>query len=60
MWGMKTNHNLMPALQQALIDAGLRPVYAFSQRVSVEQQQPDGSVRKTNVFRHIGFVGAVK
>jgi hypothetical protein len=31
-------------------------VYAFSQRETIEQAQPDGSVRKTQVFRHAGFV----
>ncbi|MFA7030542.1 MAG: hypothetical protein WC179_09725 [Candidatus Cloacimonadaceae bacterium] len=32
------------------------PVYAFSKRESIDQQQPDGSVRKVQVFRHAGFV----
>lgn len=30
--------------------------YAFSRRESVETQLPDGSVKKSSVFRHIGFV----
>ncbi len=47
---------LMPALEEALADRGVRPVYAFSRRESVEETQPDGSVRKTAVFRHAGFV----
>lgn len=29
--------------------------YAYSERVSVEEPQPDGSVVKKNVFRHKGF-----
>lgn len=33
-------------------------LYAFSRRESVEERQPDGSVRKINVFRHAGFVSA--
>lgn len=47
---------LMAPLEKALADHGVRPVYAFSQRVSVEAQQPDGTVLKTNVFKHVGFV----
>lgn len=47
---------LMPALLQALRERGVTPLFAFSERESVEQVQPDGSVRKTAVFRHKGFV----
>lgn len=47
---------LMAALEKALRERGFTPVYAFSKRESVEQPQPDGSVKKTAVFRHIGFV----
>ena len=47
---------LMGALEKALREMGFQPVYAFSKRESVEQPQPDGSVKKTAVFRHIGFV----
>lgn len=32
--------------------------YAFSERVSVETVKDDGSVVKTNVFKHAGFVEA--
>ena len=46
----------MAPLERALLDAGVEPVYAFSSRVTEEVPQPDGSVRKTNVFRHVGFV----
>lgn len=48
---------MMSALEGALIDQGIAPVYAFSVRESIETAQPDGSVRKSNVFKHIGFVG---
>ena len=48
---------MMRALEDALLDMGVQSVYAFSVRESVEQVQPDGSVRKVNVFRHTGFVG---
>ena len=46
----------MSALESALKAQGIAPVYAFSQRESVESIQSDGSVVKTNVFKHVGFV----
>lgn len=49
---------LMPALERTLRERGITPLYAFSLRESVEQTQPDGSVRKVNVFRHAGFIAA--
>ena len=47
---------LMPALEKELIALGIEPVYSFSERVSEETVQADGSVVKTNVFKHVGFV----
>lgn len=47
---------LMAPLEAALTNQGIQPVYAFSVRESVEAVQPDGSIRKVNVFRHGGFV----
>jgi hypothetical protein len=47
---------LMGALEKAVRECGFTPVYAFSKRESEEIPQPDGSVRKVQVFRHIGFV----
>ena len=47
----------MSTLEKALIDQGITPVYSFSQRVSVENTNADGSVSKSNVFKHLGFVG---
>ncbi len=49
---------LMAALEARLHAHGLTPVYAFSQRESVEEIQADGSVRKVAIFRHSGFVAA--
>ncbi|MDY0036713.1 MAG: hypothetical protein RBS05_12460 [Zoogloea oleivorans] len=49
---------MMAALEAALQSQGFEVLYAFSVRESVEQAQPDGSVRKVNVFRHAGFVQA--
>ena len=50
----------MAHLESALSGAGITPVYAFSQRESSEDVQPDGSVRKVNFFRHCGFVEVSK
>lgn len=47
---------LMGALEGALAERGITPLYAFSVRESVEETLPDGSTRKTAVFRHVGFV----
>lgn len=47
---------LMAPLECVLIKDNRVPVYAFSVRESVEQIQADGSVIKSNVFRHEGFV----
>jgi len=46
----------MGALEKAIRECGFTPVYAFSKRESEEIPQPDGSVKKIAVFRHIGFV----
>lgn len=46
----------MSALERALKAEGIKPLYAFSARESVDVAQPDGSVRKVAVFRHLGFV----
>jgi hypothetical protein len=46
----------MGALEKAVRECGFTPVYAFSKRESEEIPQPDGSVRKIAVFRHLGFV----
>ena len=48
---------LMGPLEEALWDVRITPLYAFSKRESVETIGSDGSVTKTNVFRHGGFVG---
>ena len=49
---------LMAPLEAALIARGIAPLYAFSERVSEEEALADGTVRKVNVFRHVGFVEA--
>lgn len=47
---------LMSALEKWLKKYNLQPVYAFSKRISVDEQQQDGSVVKKVVFKHEGFV----
>lgn len=49
---------LMPALEQELRRVGIQPVYAFSKRVSIDQPQPDGSVKKISAFKFEGLVEA--
>lgn len=50
---------LMGPLEGALHARGIVPLYAFSQRKSVEVTDPStGEVKKTAVFFHLGFVEA--
>jgi hypothetical protein len=51
---------LMGPLATALRGREIEPVFAFTKRETVEEQQADGSIRKTAVFRHAGFVPAVE
>lgn len=46
----------MSFLEKALKGYGITPVYAFSERQSVDEVQPDGSVVKRAVFKHAGWV----
>lgn len=47
----------MRPLEEALKARGIRPLYSFSERRSVEKHNPDGTVTKVNVFEHVGWVG---
>lgn len=49
---------LMSTLEDLLIKRGITPLYAYSERVSEEVQQPDGSVKKVSNLKHLGFVNA--
>lgn len=42
--------------ERALWESGIRFCYAFSQRDSIDETQPDGSVVKRTVFKHAGFI----
>jgi hypothetical protein len=48
----------MRHLEDALHLQGIEALYAFSVRESVEETLQDGSVRKVNVFKHVGFYPA--
>lgn len=47
---------LMSALETKLKEKGIQPMYSFSQRESVETTKPDGSVVKTTIFKHMGYI----
>jgi hypothetical protein len=47
---------LMRALEDALRERGVTPMYSFTRRETVEESMEDGSVKKTAVFRHAGWV----
>lgn len=47
---------LMRPLQEELLNRGINAKFAFSERQSVDKPQPDGSVKKENVFVHKGFI----
>lgn len=47
---------LMAPLEWGLLKRGILPLYSFTERVSEEQVQPDGTTRKVSTFRHVGFV----
>ena len=48
----------MSVLENILKLQDWNPMYAFSKRVSEEVVLEDGSVRKENVFKHLGFYEA--
>ena len=47
---------LMSSLEKALRKRGIRPVYAFSKRESIEETTRDGCVVKKSVFRHVKLI----
>lgn len=46
----------MGTLERELKSRDIRVFYAFSLRESQEHVNPDGTVSKTAIFRHVGFV----
>lgn len=51
---------LMNPLEHKLGMQGIKAVYAFSERRSVDIQQPDGTVRKVAEFAHLGWIPAAQ
>nr|DAJ74275.1 MAG TPA: hypothetical protein [Caudoviricetes sp.] len=51
---------LMPVLEHALYKHGIMPLYSFTQRETVEKIGENGEVIKTAIFKHVGFIEAVK
>ena len=49
---------LIPPMVRYLLARDVTPMYAFSVRESEEITQSDGSVTKTSVFKHKGFISA--
>ena len=49
---------LMGALCGSLWAQNITPRFSFTERRSVEETLPDGSVRKSSVFVHLGWVTA--
>jgi hypothetical protein len=47
---------LMEPLSAALRARSVAPLFSFTRRETVEETLPDGAVKKTAVFRHVGFV----
>lgn len=48
----------MATLEVALRARGIKPLYSFTRRESADVPDGEGGVKKTQVFRHIGFVEA--
>ena len=46
----------MGSIELALVAEKIMYMYSFSERVSVETTDEDGSIVKTNVFKHTGWV----
>ena len=49
---------LMRPLIEELVRKGFVPLFAYTERQTIEEPQPDGSVKKTAIFKHEGFVRA--
>lgn len=47
----------MAYLENELLKNGIVPLYAFSVRDCVEKLDKNGNIVKTNIFKHVGFVG---
>lgn len=53
---------LMAHLEHALkfsLHLNITALYAFSERISTEEVQPDGTIKKVSSFKHAGFIEVV-
>ena len=50
---------LMGALEFFLLQEGITPLYSFSKKMPVEEILPDGSIKKSSVFKHAGWIEGV-
>ncbi len=48
----------MAPLEEALLQEGFIVLYAFSKREVIEQELEDGQVKKTAIFKQVGWVEA--
>lgn len=48
----------MQPLENALKHVGVQPLYSFTKREATEIAGEDGTVKKTAVFKHVGFYEA--
>ncbi len=49
----------IPALENALREANIVPLHAFSLREQIQTELADGSVKRETIFRHRGFVQTI-
>lgn len=47
---------LMGVLEKTLKEAGIQPLYSFTERISMEKKGENGEVVKTSIFQHKGWV----
>lgn len=46
---------LIPHLVKELKEMGVTPLFSSTEKVSIEEPQLDGSVQKTDIFKHVKF-----
>ena len=47
---------LMSSLEKYLFESGIKPLYSFSKRNSIEVNSTEGTITKKMVFKHVAFV----
>jgi hypothetical protein rm378p002 len=46
----------VPTLENELRAVGIKPIHSFTQRVSEDRVMEDGTIQKSSVFKHAGWV----